>query len=347
MRQRGDYAMNDYLRKILIILAAIMIFDSARGEVGLNKVAQTTMNFLLVSVSPEASAMGEAYSAVGTGAVSIFFNPASIVETDHAFDVKVYVTNWIADIDYLAGAAVWNAGNYGSIGVSVLSVDYGTINATQLLHPSEKSIYPLGYKDLGTLDNVNAYAFGLTYAKSISEKFAIGGNIKLVGQNLGQSIMSNNVVKDNDASKFVFDAGVKYHTGFRSFRFGMAIRNFATNIRRELVDEQLPLTFTLGAALDLMDFISSRKGSKNSLTVAIDFVHPNNYSERLNLGVEYRLWNMLALRGGYQNNRDLASWSAGLGIHTDIGNNNVEFNYSYSNYDIFTGVSRFSLGFSF
>ena len=29
--------------------------------------------------------------------------------------------------------------------------------------------------------------------------------------------MGNSVVKDNNASRLVFDAGVKYHTGFKSF----------------------------------------------------------------------------------------------------------------------------------
>jgi hypothetical protein len=339
--------MKNYKRLYLTIFICSFLVINGRSEVGLNKVAQTTMNFLLVSVSPEASAMGEAYYAFGSGAASIFFNPASIVESPHKFDIKLYKTNWIADINYMAGAATWNSGDYGSIGLSILSIDYGTINSTQLLHPSESAAYPLGYKDLGTLDNVSAYAFGLTYAKAISEKFAIGGTIKWVGQNLGQSIMANSVAKDNDASKLVFDAGVKFHTGFKSFRFGMAIRNFATNIKRELVEEQLPLTFTLGAAIDLLDVIDPDHGEQNSLSIAIDFLHPNNFSERLNLGLEYRFLHFIALRGGYQTNQDLASWSAGIGIYTDIANNRVEFNYSYSNFDIFSGVNRFSIGFAF
>ena len=42
--------------------------------VEMKKVGQSTMNFLQVSVIPGASAMGEAYTAIGTGCESIFFN---------------------------------------------------------------------------------------------------------------------------------------------------------------------------------------------------------------------------------------------------------------------------------
>jgi hypothetical protein len=175
----------------------------------------------------------------------------------------------------------------------------------------------------------------------------LGGAVRLVGHNLGQSVMANNTIKDNDATKLVFDAGVKYYTGLKSFRFGMAIRNFSSNIKRELVDEQLPLTFTIGAAADILDFIAPNHAADNTLTVAFDFVHPNNYSERLNIGIEYTFWQFIALRAGYQTNHDLASWSAGIGVNTDIADNTVEFNYSYSNLDIFSGVNRFSVGFAF
>jgi hypothetical protein len=331
---------------ILICVLVFSLDNPAQAQVGLNKVAQSTMNFLLVSVSPEASAMGEASMALGGGAESIFFNPAGIVESDKRIDVKVYVTRWIADINYMAGAAVWRTDLYGSFGVSLVSVDYGSIHGTRLLHPSEIDGYPAGYVDLGEVDNVSAYVVGITYGKEVSEKFLIGGSIRLAGQNLGQTIKSGGTV-DNDATKLVFDAGVKYYTGLKSFRFGMAIRNFASNIQREEIEEQLPLTFSLGAALDLFDFIWPDHDQGTSMTLAADFVHPNNYSERLNLGLEYRLWNMIALRGGYQTNRDLASWSAGIGVNSEIAGNTIEFSYAYSDLDIFDGVNRFSIGFSF
>jgi hypothetical protein len=171
--------------------------------------------------------------------------------------------------------------------------------------------------------------------------------MRLVGQNLGQNFFTNGTVKDNNATKLVFDAGVKYYTGFKSFRFGMAIRNFSSSLKREEISEPLPLLFTMGIAMDILDVISPALSGDNSFTLAIDFQHPNNFSERVSYGAEYMFWDKIAVRGGYITNHDLASWSVGAGFNSTIGNNDIEFDYSYSNVKIFDGVNRFSIGFAF
>ncbi|UCE06337.1 MAG: PorV/PorQ family protein, partial [bacterium] len=209
------------------------------------------------------------------------------------------------------------------------------------------NLYPRGYIDNGNVSNVGAYSAGLSYGLAVSTQFFIGGNVRLAGQNLGQNVVTNGNLKDNNATKLVFDAGVKYYTGFKSFRFGMAIRNFSSNIKREEISEQLPLLFTMGMAIDLFDLVTPKHSEDNSLTLAIDFLHPNNYSERVNFGLEYKLYRKIAMRGGYQTNQDIASWSVGVGLNSTIGNYDIEFDYSYSNFDIFDGVNRFSMGIAF
>ncbi len=332
------------LRKIILTLFAALAFViDGYGQVGLNKLAQSTMDFQLVSISPVASAMGDAYFAVGKGAESIFYNPAGLANMDHTFNVVVDYTQWIADINYIGGAAAWNLQNYGTVGISLLSVNYGTIYATSL-DPSTGSA--LGYIDNGTLNNVGAYSFGVSYAKAISNEFAIGGNVRIAGQNLGENTFVDGTTVKNNADKLVFDAGVIYYTDFKHFRFGMAIRNFSSNIKREEIYEQLPLTFTIGTAIDVLDFINPNHSPNDALTLAVDFLHSNSYSERFNIGAEYKLLGMLALRAGYQTNRDLASWSAGIGLFKNIGGNNIQVNYSFSKMDVFKNVNRLSVGFA-
>ncbi len=332
-----------YPKLSMIVLTVLALSVTAFGQVGLNKLAQSTMNFQLVSISPKASAMGDAYYAVGTGAESIFYNPAGIAEMDHTFNVVVDYTQWIADINYIGGAAAWNLGNAGVVGVSLMSVNYGTIYGTSL-DPNPGGA--LGYIDNGTLSNVNAYSFGISYAKAISTQFSIGGNVRIAGQNLGSNTFVDGTTVKNDASKLVFDAGVKYYTGYKNFRFGMAIRNFSSNIVREAIYEQLPLTFTVGAAIDLLDYINPMHSQDDSFTFAVDFLHSNNYSERFNIGAEYKFMGMVALRAGYQTNRDVASWSAGIGLNKTIAGNNIEVNYSFSKMDVFKNVNRLSVGFA-
>jgi len=331
-----------FSKKVLAIAFILFTMEcgNLEAQVGLNKLAQSTMNFQLVSISPIASALGEAYYAVGTGADAIFYNPAGMAEMTTTSDVSLDYTQWIADINYYGGAFSWNLGNYGVVGVSALTVDYGTIYATSLdIHK--------GYVDNGVMQNIGAYSFGLSYAKAISTQFMVGVNMRYVGQNLGENTFADGTSVKNDATKLVFDLGVKYYTAFKDFRFGMTIRNFSSDIKREQISEQLPLTFTVGGALDLMDFFDENHDKGTSLTFSTDYLHPNNYSERVNMGLEYRLLNLLALRGGYQTNRDIQSWSAGVGFNANVGGTVWEVNYSYSKMDVFSNVNRFSLGVMF
>jgi hypothetical protein len=330
-------------KRVLITFAVLFFAANCFAQVGLNKLGQSTMNFQLVSLSPRASAMGEAFYAVGTGAESIFYNPAGLVESNNTFNVVIDYTQWIADINYIGGAASWNLGNIGAVGISLLSVDYGTIYGTSL-DPNTGS--ELGYIDNGTLSNVTAYTFGVSYAKAVSTQFAIGGNIRIAGQNLGENHFTDGSDTKNNATKLVFDVGVKYYTGFKNFRFGMAIRNFSSNIVREAIYEQLPLTFTVGTAIDLMDIINPSHSQDDALTFAVDFLHSNNYSERFNIGAEYKLLGVLSLRSGYQTNRDIASWSAGVGLNKTIDGNEIEVSYSFSKMDVFKNINRLSVSFS-
>jgi len=221
-----------------LVISSLLCFTTFNfAQVNLNKVAQSTMNFLLVGTSARASSLGDAYSVLGNGSESMFYNPAGLSDITKEFEVSLNVTQWIADINYLSGSAAWNLGNYGVVGINLLTVDYGTINGTSLINPGEQTLFPLGYKDDGEVGNVGAYAVGVSYAKAISEQFAVGGNVKIAAQNLGENLLDAGIVKKNNAVKLVFDAGVKYKTGFKSFVFGMVIRNFASNIKREEIDE--------------------------------------------------------------------------------------------------------------
>lgn len=309
--------------------------------VGMKKLGQSTMNFLQVSVIPGASGMGEAYTATGTGCESIFFNPAGLPEMDSKFAALVTTTQWVVDIKYMVGALAWNMGNTGTLALSFLTVDYGDIIWTSLAEsPSDAK----GYKEHGMIDNVGAYAFGLSYGRRITNVFSIGGNVRYVGQQLGESFLETGQ-KKNSESQVAFDLGVKFYPGFKSFRFAMSIRNFGPSIKYEEITAQLPLTFAIGVAMNMMDLINLPGHSQdNSLLLSAEFVHPNNYSERLNVGLEYKLLKILALRGGYQSNTDLAGFSGGIGITPpEVGGAKLEFGYSYSVLDIFDGINRFSL----
>ena len=337
--------MQNTRNMILAVLSLLLCSSLAWGQVGLEKVGQSTMNFQLVSISPAASAMGDAYCAIGQGAESIFFNPAGISETTNKLELRLFSTQWIADINYMGGAAVWKTDHYGSMGFSLVNVDYGTLRGTSLLSAGETALYPLGYRETGDF-TAGASSFGLSYGKAISNQFLAGGNIRMVSQNLGRSLVATGE-KENSISHTIFDAGVKYYAYSRNFWFGMSIRNFSSSIKREFLSDQSPVQFTMGMAAKLFDLLQPNVMHTNQLRCSLDFQHSNNYSERIALGLEYQFGHVLALRGGYYSNHDLASWSLGLGANTSFQDHPLHFDYSYSNMDIFQGVNRFSIGYSF
>ena len=330
---------------VALLLVACLCAAGVEAQVNLDKVGQSTMNFQLVSVSARASALGDAVYAMCEGSEALFFNPAGVTEMKRTHDLNLMYAGWIAGISYAGGALAWNLGDIGTIGLSVLAVDYGTIHATRLLSMSSQT-QDVAYEDMGDMANVGAYSFGLSYARALSQEFSLGGTVRYTGQNLGESMLATGL-KENSASVLVFDVGVKYYTGFRSFRFGMAFRNFSAQVKHEQIEEQLPLTFTLGVAMDMFDLLDPGHSKESSMTLGVDFLHSNNYSERVNMGLEFITLGMIALRGGFQTNRDVASWSAGVGVFTSIEEYDIRFDYSYSQMQYFNGVNRFSLGFSF
>ena len=326
----------------MVLILALGAGQPTAAQVDLKKLGQSTMNFLKVSISPRAAAMGNAYTAVDGGAESAFYNSANLADVRSGYDVFLTHTRWIANIDYTGAAVARSFGNIGTFGISALMVDYGEVQGAQLLSQSD----PQGYRKTGIL-SAGAYAFGITYARKISPQFSMGGQIQYASQTLGRSEVESGMVTNEEAN-LIGNFGVKFYPGFRSFRFAMSIRNFSTKATYEEVDTQLPLIFQVGAGIDVLDLIVPDHSEGTSFLISSEFIHPNNYTERVNVGGEYTtLDGIISMRAGYQFNRDLQGVSGGFGISPTISGTQVNINYSYTDIAFFSGVNRFSLGTTF
>lgn len=319
---------------------------TGQGGIDLKQTGQTSMNFLLIGVSPRASGLGNAYTAISKGVESVFANPAGLTEMTNEFEAFISSTQWFADIKYLAGALAWNGEEYGAVALSFVVVDYGDIRETMLVPKAGTGTE--NYIITGNnISNVGAYSFGLTYVKEISTKFSIGGTVKYVGQQLGQLVDAAGVRTDNNATKWAFDMGVKYYPGFESLRLGMSIRNFSTFVKYQSFQSPLPLSFALGVGANVMDFINKDLANDHAVLVSTEFVHPNNYTDRVNMGLEYTFMNMVSLRTGYETNQDVVGWSMGIGVKQNLGGIDLGIDFSYSQTEYFNGVNRFSLNMAF
>jgi hypothetical protein len=333
---------------VFIALSSQWVFAQKEAGTSQKKYGQSSMTFLQVGVVPEAVSMGGAWSAYGTGTKAMFYNVAGLDEMSSQTEVYIANTQWIADIQYLVGAAAVSLGEHGTVGINFLTIDYGDIIGTQQLTSAEAAVHQKGYIETGLVDNVGAFALGLYYSKSISNSFLIGIGARYIDHQLGTQIL-NGKSYDNQESKFAFDLGVKYYTPVEGFRFGMSIRNFSTEVKFEEITAPLPITFSFGVAMDFTRFLPSDMQNNNALILTSEFSHPNNSPERVHTGFEYLFMKMFALRAGYISNHDVNGLSLGVGFNTEVmGTNSVSINYSYSRVDnYFNDVNRFSVMFSF
>lgn len=324
----------------LLILVLVCLVVTTPSHAVIKKLAQTGLKFLSVDVGTRAAAMGGAYTMVGKDASAMFYNPAGLAHLSADYQVFVANTQWIADISYNAGAVAANLGNWGVVGLSIIYADYGNDILGTRVAANEA-----GFEDTGVLD-VGAYAIGVSFARQISNKFSIGGQIKFAAQHLGSSVIdSKGTTHNNKVSGLAYDFGTMFYPGFYSFRMGMFIRNFSPQFKYEKEAFQLPLTFSIGFAMDVLDLLNEEHS--NSLLISVDALHPRDYTERIHLGAEYVLMDMIALRAGYKFNYDEEGLTAGIGFNSNLGGLDVGIGYSFSDFGAFDSVNRISFDLAF
>jgi len=311
------------------------------------KRAQTGFKFLNVATDPRAVAMGEAVTSLDGGSSSMFFNPATMARMTGFAQAQAGQTNWIADIKHMYGSIAFApaGGEYGVIGVTFQSVDYGEILGTV------RDNSPQGFSDVDVF-SPKALAVGVGYARALSDRFAIGGNVRYTMQDLGGSIntISGGVLGEkveNKKSVASFDFGMHYKTGIKSLDFAVSVRNFSKELTYVRESFQLPLIFRVGVSFNMMDLITDKKDA-DKFFVAVDATHPRDFSEQINIGGEYVFMNILSLRAGYMFNNDDYGFTAGAGVRiASEGVGGIGVDYSYTPFTEFGNINRLAVSLSF
>jgi len=335
-------------RKLQVILSFVIVFLMIDNYYAQTKLAQTGLKFLSVGADARASALGDAITSIEGNSSAMFYNPAGMARLNGSVDATFNMTQWIADINYMHASAAFapSDGQYGVFGVSIASVDYGEFNRT--IRDGGEA----GYLDIGTY-SPTAMALGVGYAKALSDKFSVGGNVRYVYQDLSDGHIVGltdveGVYKEEsfDINVFAFDFGVLYKTGFKSLNFGMSLRNFSQEI--EYIEEsfQLPLTFKIGLSMNLFD-LTDLPSDEHSFNFSIDADHPRDFKEQVHIGGEYTFYNILSLRLGYTSPTDEQGINAGVGLKHGLAGINLGVDYAYLDFGVFENVHRFSINISY
>lgn len=325
---------------LTLMLLSMFITETSYSQTANRKLAQTSFKFLTISLDARAAAMADAMTAQEASSTALFYNPASMAWMEDRISVGLGMTQWIADVNYNSASAAFRT-PFGVFGVSGTMVDYGDFLGTIRADNDD------GFVDTQTY-SPTAMAFGLGYARALTARFSVGGQVKYVAQDLGSAPLrydenENLVYEGYDQNAFAFDFGVFYDTGFNGMKLAMSFRNFSRELTYVEENFELPLQFRIGLSMDLIN-LTQINPSTHSLLLSIDTERPRDYFEQVKVGAEYTFLNTFAIRGGIIAPHDEQGVNMGFGIKDLAG---FDLDYSYTDFGIFDGVNRFSLKFGF
>ncbi len=321
--------------------------DFGVNPLRISRVASAGWQFLKLPTDARSAAMGGTRSAVGYGsATSAFNNPASAVDV-RSTDVAFSSMQWVADIQMNTISVVHNLGPLMTVGVHAIYLDYGDMVRTKVAPGvdalgNDIGIVPIT-QGLGTF-SAHDLAVGVLVARQVTDVLQVGATVRYVEQQIDDAKMPG----------WAFDIGTLYWTGLGSLRISMLGKNFGPDgeyqtyegrLAQSPAQVRMPMYFILGAAYDLL---TSSVEFPHRLTVAAEYLKPNDGPDKVHVGAEYVAFANISLRGGYRFNYDEQAFTFGIGaayaIDDDIW---LQANYAYADLGRFDGAHMLTVGFGF
>ncbi len=338
-------------KSISLILGLLLSVNFSIYSQEVSKVGTTAASFLAIDVGSRAVGMGGAFTAIANDVSAMYWNPAGVARITNA-EAMFCNTRWIADVSFNFAAFALNLGNLGTVGLNAAFLTMDQMERTTIFEP----------QGTGEMFDMGSYAFGLGYARNLTDRFSIGFNFKYINENIYHS----------SAHGIALDVGTLFDTQFNGLKIGMSISNYGTkmqmggrdmliqadvdptvagnnpNVNSNLETDKfdLPLMFRVGISMDVLKGIG-----KSNFIVSVDALHPNNDVEYMNVGGEYIFDNMFALRAGYKSlfARDSEQGlSFGAGVNYRLfGQTNIKIDYAYQDFGVLQEVQLFTIGLGF
>ncbi len=340
------------MKQLKIILLLLLMSEWLFGQYSKNvtNVGTTAATFLEIGVGARAIGMGGAFVATANDVSAMYWNPAGIAQLNRMQAIFVH-TDWLVDITYDYAGMVFPLAGFGVVGMNLTTLNMGEMQVRTIDRPEGTGEY-FDARDL---------AIGLAYGVNITNRFALGFNVKFISQTIWKE----------RATGFAIDIGTLYQTPWKGLRIGAALTNFGTDMKMtgndllvyhdidpyqlgnndrifaELQTDAwpLPLNFQLGLAYDLLD------DEFQHLTLEMDAMHPIDNSESMNLGMEYSYRNRYFLRAGYRNlflKDSEEGLTLGGGVEMPLmGNLRAGVHYAYADFGRLQNIHRFTLLLAF
>jgi hypothetical protein len=317
------------VRKIIAALglAGLLIPGWAGAATIFEKVGTVGSQFLEIPVGSRAAAMGGAFVGMSDDASSVYWNAAGIARIDPAkSEISLNHANWPADLSFDQVSYVFHTRRIpGAFAIHGRALTMQPMLVRTAYQPEPDPL-------TGDTFDAGMMTVGLTYARSFTDKFSAGVTGNYVTEGLAEYTRQ----------AMAFDVGTLYDVGTLGMRIGMSISNIGSQITFIDRSARMPAIFRVGTSAVLME------RSDQKLVGSLEFSHPPDNSERLNLGVEYSFRKYLFLRGGHSFNYDSEGIAGGIGFHVPVSVIGMaDVDYAFTDMKDLGGVHRFSLTFLF
>lgn len=340
--------------KILIKILAVILLTANYTfcQSGVSKVGTTVAAFLEIPVGGPAVGVGGAFVSIANDASSLYWNAGGI-STIGKYDVHLSHMDWIADTKFNFAGIVLPLSEFGTLGFSFTSLTMNDMLVRTVEQP----------EGTGEYFSAGDISIGLTYAKSLTDRFSIGFTAKYIQENIWHMV----------ADGWAMDIGTLFKTDILGgLNIGASISNFGTDLKLsgrdaryfirvddtkqgsndriptdiEMDSWSLPLMFRIGVSSNLVENNIYR------FTAAVDAIQPNNDYPSMNVGGEFAFMDYLVIRGGYnalflQDSEGGLSLGVGVNSKMLFSETKVKFDYAYRNFGRLENVHMFSIDFMF
>lgn len=309
--------MNKHLFQFVILMLILNAASLVRSSDMKDKNGTVGAQFLKISVSARASAMGGAFVALSDDISAIYHNPGGLTNLE-SFQSMFTLINLPADIKYHFIAAAMPVYTLrGVIGLSFANLNSGDMPVTTPMRPN------------GTGENfcTSNIAGALTYATALTNHFSFGLTTKYIG------LYSYGF----DTHSWAVDIGTLYDTGVRGFNIGVRIANFGPDLK--YIDETfpMPVLMEIGTVFNILEM------NQYKISAAFQGARIKDSFENYALGLEGKIFDLIYLRGGYKWQTDSERFSLGAGFIIPVGRRNVKVDYSYTDMHYLENYQRFSI----
>jgi hypothetical protein len=339
----------------LLCMSLVLVFGTSFAQNQRTGTAAATE--LLIPVGARDLALAGSSIANSVGTEALYWNPAGIGRTSHGAEAMFSTMSYIADIHVNYGAVVAKFGEFGVMGFSIKSLDFGEIPLTTQADPEG-----LGGKTFSP----TYVTLGLSYGRALTDAISAGVTAKMISERIDAV----------SASDFAFDIGLQYDglAGVSGLQMGITVKNIGPQMQfdggglyRSAIttegnrpEERYKLAAASFELPSLIEIGVAYKGTvQDNMSYSVNGVFMNNnlYEDEYRIGGEYGIKMdpvQLFARAGYgfvpqvkdQNDRIFGA-TFGFGIVYNVGGADLGIDFAYRQVQLFDNnvVVALKIGF--